>query len=195
LAVREGAVTLLTCHSAKGLEFDTVFLIGLEEGLLPHVTAESDREFEEERRLCYVAMTRARKKLTLTAAQSRMMHGTREERGISRFVREMGGQLQLLRKPQREGPAPRPSMAKRPAGAAVAPAAEEPAEIALESVPERPMKTGTGVYHPKFGHGVVQYTAGSGDKLRAIIRFDSGRQATFMVSQSPLQIVSKGKKK
>ncbi len=195
LAVREGAVTLLTCHSAKGLEFDTVFLIGLEEGLLPHVTAESEREIEEERRLCYVAMTRARKNLTLAAAQSRMMHGTREDRGVSRFIREIGAQLQPVRKAPRETPAAKPSLANRPAIGIEAPAAEPLAEPGMETVPERPMKTGTAVYHPKFGRGVVQYTAGSGDKMRAIIRFDSGRQATFMVSQSPLQIVAKGKKK
>jgi len=185
LVVREGAVTLLTCHSAKGLEFDTVFLIGLEEGLLPHVTAESEREVEEERRLCYVAMTRARKKLTLTAAQSRMMHGTRENRTDSRFVHEVevGGQLERVRKEPRETPAGRPSLAKRPAGG------QPP-----EAVPEGAMKTGTPVHHPKFGRGYVMYTTGSGDKLRARIRFDSGRVAMFMVSQSPLQIIE-GKKK
>jgi DNA helicase-2/ATP-dependent DNA helicase PcrA len=183
LNVREGAVTLLTCHSAKGLEFDTVFLIGLEEGLLPHVTAESEREVEEERRLCYVAMTRARKKLTLTAAQSRMMHGTREDRADSRFVREIGGQLERVRKEPRETPAGRPALAKRPAGG------QPP-----EAVPEGAMKTGTPVHHPKFGRGYVMYTTGSGDKLRAKIRFDSGRVAMFMVSQSPLQIIE-GKKK
>jgi len=183
LVVREGAVTLLTCHSAKGLEFDTVFLIGLEEGLLPHVTAESEREIEEERRLCYVAMTRARKKLTLTAAKSRMMHGTREDRADSRFVREIGGQLERVRKEPRETPAGRPSLAKRPAGG------QPP-----EAVPEGAMNTGTSVHHPKFGRGYVMYTTGSGDKLRAKIRFDSGRVAMFMVSQSPLQIIE-GKKK
>jgi DNA helicase-2/ATP-dependent DNA helicase PcrA len=187
LGGREGAVTLLTCHSAKGLEFDTVFLIGLEEGSLPHITAESDREIEEERRLCYVAMTRARKRLTLTAAQSRMMHGTREDRAVSRFVREIGGQLQRLRNEPRETPAGRPSPAKRPG-------VGQPPDAAADAVAEGAMKTGTTVRHPKFGRGYVMYTTGSGDKLRARIRFDSGRVAMFMVSQSPLLIVE-GKKK
>ncbi|HUW61872.1 MAG TPA: UvrD-helicase domain-containing protein [Candidatus Bathyarchaeia archaeon] len=187
LAVREGAVTLLTCHSAKGLEFDTVFLIGLEAGLLPHVTAESEREVEEERRLCYVAMTRARKKLTLTAAQSRMMHGAREDRALSRFVHEIGGQLVRVRKEPREMPAGRPSLAKRPVGG-------QPPEAAADAVAEGAMKTGTPVHHPKFGRGYVMYTTGSGDKLRAKIRFNSGSVKMFMVSQSPLQIIE-GKKK
>ena len=191
LADREGAVTLLTCHSAKGLEFDTVFLIGLEEGLLPHVTAESDREVEEERRLCYVAMTRARKKLTLTAAQSRMMHGAREDRAVSRFVREIGGQLERLRKEPRETPAGKPALAKRPAAAGPAKlAAGQPPEAAAEGS----VRMGTRVHHPKFGRGYVMYTTGSGGKQRARIRFDSGRVAMFMVSQSPLQIIEGNKK-
>ena len=75
-AAEEEVVTLMTCHSAKGLEFDSVYLIGLEEGLLPHATAlDSDAQLEEERRLCYVAMTRARRKLTLTAAEARNVYG------------------------------------------------------------------------------------------------------------------------
>ena len=65
----EGAVTLMTCHCAKGLEFDHVYIIGLEEEMFPSMRFEEDDDLEEERRLCYVAMTRARKSLTLTASQ------------------------------------------------------------------------------------------------------------------------------
>ena len=72
------AVTLMTCHSAKGLEFDHVYLLGLEEGLMPHRHGLDDvRDLEEERRLCYVAMTRARTTLTLTAAKTRVVYGRR----------------------------------------------------------------------------------------------------------------------
>jgi len=190
LAVKEGAVTLLTCHSAKGLEFDTVFLLGLEEGLLPHVSAVSEREIEEERRLCYVAMTRARKQLVMTAAQSRTVHGLREERDLSRFVHEIGGRLQRIKKAPRETPAERPAMAKRSGRRAAAKPAAAPAEEPAQGA----IKMGTAVHHPKFGRGYVMYTTGSGSRLRARVRFNSGRVAMFMVSQSPLQIVE-GKKK
>ncbi len=86
-----GAVTLMTLHAAKGLEFPTVYVVGLEEGLLPHARAlrgEID-ELEEERRLCFVGMTRARQRLTLTNAEYRMVRGITERTAASRFLREL----------------------------------------------------------------------------------------------------------
>lgn len=84
------AVTLMTLHSSKGLEFTTVFLTGLEEGLFPHMRAlEDDSEMDEERRLCYVGMTRARKRLYLTWARTRMIHGGMTSTIPSRFLSEI----------------------------------------------------------------------------------------------------------
>lgn len=84
------AVTLMTLHSSKGLEFTTVFLTGLEEGLFPHMRAlEDDSEMDEERRLCYVGMTRARKRLYLTWARTRMIHGGMTSMVPSRFLSEI----------------------------------------------------------------------------------------------------------
>lgn len=84
------AVTLMTLHSSKGLEFTTVFLTGLEEGLFPHMRAlEDDSEMDEERRLCYVGMTRARKRLYLTWARTRMIHGGMTSTVPSRFLSEI----------------------------------------------------------------------------------------------------------
>lgn len=87
---RKNAVTLMTLHSAKGLEFPMVFMVGMEEGLFPHSRALMDRsELEEERRLCYVGMTRAQKKLFLTYARRRLFFGQRNTNTVSRFIFEL----------------------------------------------------------------------------------------------------------
>jgi DNA helicase-2/ATP-dependent DNA helicase PcrA len=167
------AVTLMTCHTAKGLEFDDVFLAGMEEGVFPLFSDFSDEvNLEEERRLAYVAMTRARKRLTLTAAESRMLYGkTRDDRQVSRFVHEAG-----LNKP-RENPARATMQAAAPVKAAGV--AAKPGEY----------RTGTKVQHAKFGPGTVMYTSGSGASLKARIRFRTGRTVNLMVSKAPLEIV------
>ncbi|MCL4397853.1 UvrD-helicase domain-containing protein [Patescibacteria group bacterium] len=88
--VSNNAVTLMTLHSAKGLEFPVVFMVGMEEGLFPHSRALMDRlEMEEERRLCYVGITRAKQKLYLTYARRRLFFGTRSENMISRFIADI----------------------------------------------------------------------------------------------------------
>ena len=84
-----GAVTLMTIHNAKGLEFDTVIITGLEEGLFPHSRSDTPETLEEERRLFYVGLTRARRHLILTHAESRAMHGGRDYRLPSRFLGEI----------------------------------------------------------------------------------------------------------
>lgn len=167
------AVTLMTCHSAKGLEFAHVFLIGLEEGLLPHASSlHSDEEVEEERRLCYVAMTRARQTLTLTAARERMLYGENSRRELSRFIREIPRtQLGLAgrdKEPAHKAATPKP-------GAKAA----EPGAFHI----------GMRVRHAKFGEGVVMFTAGSGDKLKARVRFKTGRSRDFMVKAAPLEVL------
>lgn len=165
------AATLMTCHSAKGLEFDHVYLVGLEEGLLPHASTFGDRdEIEEERRLCYVSMTRARKTLTLCAARFRRVFGEGRDSQPSRFLEEIpAGQLHVIKR-EISG-AERKSI---PAGPSADPAV---------------LKTGTRVRHASFGVGTVMYTKGTGAKLRARIRFQTGRIREFMVSKTPLEIV------
>ena len=86
----EDSVQLMTLHSAKGLEFPQVFLLGVEEGLFPHQrSAEDPAQLEEERRLCYVGITRAMQKLTITHAESRRLHGSDYYPQPSRFIREI----------------------------------------------------------------------------------------------------------
>jgi len=86
------AVTLMTIHLAKGLEFDNVFIVGLEEGLFPHFNATTTSEVEEERRLCYVAITRARKRLWLVNAEKRKLYGIDKQNPVSRFIGEINVQ-------------------------------------------------------------------------------------------------------
>ncbi len=172
------AVTLLTCHSAKGLEFDYVYLIGLEEGLLPYGTDfswEYPGDVEEERRLCYVAMTRARRALTLTAAQARTLYGrSSDDREVSRFIEEIGAdRLQRIEKAKKD--------------------AENRKEAAEKSDAGR-IRTGARVRHARFGLGTVLYTSGMDEKLKARIRFDTGRSATILVKAAPLEMLE-GKRK
>ncbi|MBU3978940.1 ATP-binding domain-containing protein, partial [Patescibacteria group bacterium] len=87
---QENAITLMTLHAAKGLEFPVVFMIGMEEGLFPHSRSLMDKsQLEEERRLCYVGMTRAKERLFLTHARRRLFFGTRAANTVSRFVLEL----------------------------------------------------------------------------------------------------------
>ncbi|HPO14740.1 MAG TPA: UvrD-helicase domain-containing protein [Candidatus Hydrogenedentes bacterium] len=166
------AVTLMTCHSAKGLEFDYVYLIGLEEGLLPYGSEFHDNtDLEEERRLCYVAMTRARKGLTLCAARSRVLYGKpRNDRTVSRFIGEIG--LDRLA----------PVMPGQTRQTVAFPEERPRAESAR-------LRTGSRVRHATFGLGTVQYTNGSGDKLKARIRFDTGKVAMLLVKAAPLELL------
>ena len=169
---------LLTCHSAKGLEFDHVFLIGLEEGYLPHGNAlESDEAIEEERRLCYVAMTRARKTLTLSLADERVVFGERRARGASRFLGEI----------------PRERLVNLNAGPDKASTAGESnrAGPVAGDVDNAKLSMGTRVRHAKFGVGRVMSTAGAGSRLKVRIRFDTGISRQFMVSAAPLEIVER----
>ena len=165
------AATLLTCHAAKGLEFDHVYLAGLEEGLLPHASSiGSAEELEEERRLCYVAMTRARRTLTLAWAQTRTMYGERRKSAASRFLNEA------------------PSDALHWIDASPKKTPRAPAPTASQADAAR-IQMGTRVRHAKFGQGTVMYTSGSGAKLRARIRFQTGRTREFIVSRAPLEIL------
>ena len=177
-----GAVTLMTCHSAKGLEFDHVYLLGMEEDLFPMTRFDDDDDdMEEERRLCYVAMTRARKTLTLTHAQSRMVYGVSHNRRTpSRFLGEAG--MQRLQMVDYSGAVKTERQFRKTISAPVT------AHPEMES---SELRTGTTVRHARFGRGVVLYTKGAGEKMTARVRFETGRVAMLLVAKAPLEIVSK----
>ncbi|EXJ17088.1 DNA helicase II [Imhoffiella purpurea] len=154
----EDSVQLMTLHSAKGLEFPIVFLVGLEEGLFPHsLSAEDPERLEEERRLCYVGMTRAMQQLFVTHAENRRLYGREDYPAPSRFLRELPPDLvEEVRAAgvARRHPAPAAKMAGK-AGAAAAGG----------------YQLGQHVRHPKFGEGVVLSSEGSGTNARIQVNF------------------------
>jgi DNA helicase-2/ATP-dependent DNA helicase PcrA len=159
------ALQLMTVHAAKGLEFHAVFISGLEEGLFPHDNSRNDPEsLEEERRLMYVALTRARRRLYLSFAQSRMLHGQTRWGIASRFLEEVPAQLvRRLNRSRAAGPfapgAPR-SMGTASAGPYGAPS-------------DSPWRIGQNVIHPKFGPGVIVSAEGRGADARVQVNFRS----------------------
>ncbi len=162
----EDALQLMTVHSAKGLEFDAVFVSGLEEGLFPHENSFNDQKgLEEERRLMYVAITRARKRLYLTCAQSRMLHGQSRYPIRSRFVDELPAELLHVLSPGRR-PAP-------PAREGRAPWMESAANTAVAErhADKAGFTIGQTVAHPRFGTGVVVNAEGSGEEVRLQVNF------------------------
>ena len=163
-----GAVTLSTLHAAKGLEFPAVFIVGLEEGYLPHgESREDEEEIEEERRLLYVGMTRARDELTLTLAGRRLVYGKVQYRTASRFVEEIpAAALEELSTPR----AVRPTIF-----------AQEP-----EDVPQHPLVRGRRVRHPRYGYGVILAQEGSGDETRLTVYFDRAGKKKFVARYADL---------
>ena len=153
----EDAVQLMTLHSAKGLEFPIVFLVGLEEGLFPHsLSAEDPDRLEEERRLCYVGMTRAMHQLYVAHAESRRLHGREEYPFPSRFLREIPAEL---------------TEEVRGGGVARAGAAVRSGGPAAVNGGSGGFGLGQRVLHPKFGEGVVLNCEGSGPQARIQVNF------------------------
>ncbi len=177
----QDAVQLMTVHSAKGLEFDAVFITGLEEGLFPHENSLSDYEgLEEERRLMYVAITRARKRLYLSHSQTRMLHGQTRYNIRSRFYDELPEEALKWITPRQSGfgsGLAAPAWAS--AGASLPPAWQASSGAGFSGAKPVPQKTapshgiasGMQVFHNKFGEGTVISVEGQGDDARAQIKF------------------------
>lgn len=160
----EDAVQLMTLHSAKGLEFPLVFLAGMEEGLFPHEMALQDNNLEEERRLCYVGITRAMKELVLTYAEIRRLYGDEKHNAPSRFLREIPA---ALLQPVRAG--------HNQAGFSLPSSAISTAPSRLGSPVEESNGTyrlGQAVRHPRFGEGVILKFEGSGPNSRIQVNFN-----------------------
>ena len=169
----DNCVQLMTLHSAKGLEFPLVFLVGLEEGLFPSQrSVEDEGRLEEERRLAYVGITRARERLIITHAESRRMHGTEMLSRPSRFLGEVPPSLLDEVRPRVQ--VSRPLYAGRFAESA--PSLQE----------DMPVRLGQRVIHPSFGEGVVISAEGSGAHTRLQINFESAGSKWLVAAYAKL---------
>ena len=180
----QDAIQLMTVHSSKGLEFDAVFITGMEEGLFPHENAMNDRDgLEEERRLMYVAITRARQRLYLSHSQTRMLHGQTRYNPPSRFFDELPASTLKWITPKQGGHgnfAPKSgattsytASSKGTFGVNYAqftstPAAPVPAQ---KTTPSHGLSKGVKVFHAKFGEGQVVSVEGINNDARAQINF------------------------
>lgn len=157
----EDCVQLMTLHSAKGLEFPVVFLCGMEEGLFPHQRSSEDpSKLEEERRLCYVGMTRARQRLFLTHSESRRLHGQESFPAPSRFLREVPAEL--IEEVRASAGSARPMYRREGVGGA---------GLAETAMPGG-LQLGQRVLHAKFGTGVVLNSEGQGAHARVQVNFE-----------------------
>jgi DNA helicase-2/ATP-dependent DNA helicase PcrA len=186
-------VKLMTLHSAKGLEFPVVFLTGIEEDLVPHVLArESKDEVEEERRLCYVGMTRAMDRLYLSWARQRYVFGVPQSRNPSPFLREIP--MSLL---DEAGGLPSPVRVFDDAPPPLLPPAfSSPFGTAARQVPASPpppscggLRVGARVHHSRFGFGIVVLTEGEGEDLKVTVRFNRYGSKRLLASVAKLEVV------
>jgi DNA helicase-2/ATP-dependent DNA helicase PcrA len=196
-------VTLMTIHNAKGLEFDVVFLAGLEENLLPHIRSlESETMIEEERRLCFVAMTRASKLLYLSNAKRRMSADSIIENRPSRFLSSIDGSLLL--NPFGNGDvqqyySPIKNTSPLKIGSNIDNIMQffkdrniEPGDFRQSAPPmveKSSLKNGSRVKHPLFGVGIVYSVEGSGKSRKARIYFQTEGYKTMMLEYADLQIL------
>ena len=182
-----GRAALMTLHTSKGLEYPIVFMAGMEEGLFPHSrSADIDEEIEEERRLCYVGMTRARQLLYLTNTLSREIYGVRQESRQSRFMREIDPALIRRIAPERHTAPVRPLSPR-----------EAYVDYGDSQLPDdEPGPGGDGfsigakVVHPTFGRGIVRRREGRGDGAKAWVNFDRGGIKLLVLKFANLRLIA-----
>ncbi len=178
-------VSLMTMHSAKGLEFDTVFLVCAEDGIFPsNMSIFDPTEMEEERRLAYVAITRAKRKLYVTHAGFRMLYGKSQSNKLSTFIREIPDELT-----EKIGECKRPTEPlKRPERPNyLAEQAKKPAVTAVPHVTGETFATGDRVIHNVFGEGTVAAAKQMGNDSMLTIDFDNGQQKKLMANYARIK--------
>jgi DNA helicase-2/ATP-dependent DNA helicase PcrA len=176
------ALQLMTVHSAKGLEFHAVFVSGLEEGLFPHENSLTEADgIEEERRLMYVALTRARRRLYLSFAQSRMLHGQTRYGIASRFFQEIPEQLM-----RRVNAGFRIQDSGFNKGAMRIAGDRSPATSHESRFSDARWRVGQSVIHPSFGAGVIVGTEGRGADARVQVNFRNGGLKWLMLEYAKL---------
>ncbi|MGF1596119.1 MAG: DNA helicase PcrA [Acidimicrobiales bacterium] len=194
----DSAVVLMTTHAAKGLEFPTVFLLGLEDGIFPHLRSMTDPdEMEEERRLAYVGITRAQHRLYLTHAWSRMIFGQTQYNPPSRFLDEIPSELVEEGNGSRGTSRRLKSSAFGSSGTAssfggrdrIIDTALKPQGPVPSGADGLELKIGDDVCHKKWGEGVILDLRGSGDKTEVVVRFPSVGEKTLLLAWAPLEKV------
>jgi DNA helicase-2/ATP-dependent DNA helicase PcrA len=194
----DSSVTLMTLHTAKGLEFPVVFIVGLEDGVFPHLRSLGEpHQLEEERRLCYVGITRARERLYLTNAWCRSLYGGTLYNPPSRFLSEIpddlvrvagegsrGGTLRARDRLVERAMRPAPD-GGRVFGAGRGPARPEP----TTGAENLGLGAGDRVVHAKWGEGTVVEVAGEGEKAEAVVRFGSVGEKRLLLAWAPLRRV------
>ena len=195
----QAAVQLMTVHAAKGLEFDAVFITGLEEGLFPHENSLAELGgLEEERRLMYVALTRGRKRVYITLAQSRMLHGKTRYATRSQFLDELPDENLKWLTPRQAAPVVASSWS---GGFSRGAASWDKAKQKYGSVPaamassglvvgDQHFRIGQGVRHAKFGDGTVLSLSGSGTEAQAQIHFRDAGTKTLALAIAKLDIIA-----
>jgi DNA helicase-2/ATP-dependent DNA helicase PcrA len=169
---QSSAVTLMTLHNAKGLEFPAVFLTGLEDGVFPHMRSLGDpKELEEERRICYVGITRAEERLYLTRAWTRSLWGQTNYNGASRFLSEIPEGLTRTAKRARRS---RTLESRNP----------------VATVSDADIASGDRVRHSHWGEGVVNEIVGVGDRAEAVVDFEQNGSKRLLLAWAPLEKVS-----
>ena len=167
-------VSLMSVHAAKGLEFDHVFVIGLEDGLFPSSRAEEEGDIEEERRLMYVALTRGRQTVHLSGSERRMVQGDERAQVGSRFLEELP-----------------PENLERTDARRNAWHSFDPEPEYYESQDEPNLHPDTRVAHSIYGEGVVLRVSGVGVQARAVVRFDDGDERQLLLEYANLEVVSR----
>ena len=195
----QDAVQLMTVHASKGLEFDAVFIGGMEEGLVPHENSSSDRDgLEEERRLMYVAITRARKRLYLSHSQTRMLHGQTRYNVKSRFFDELPETALKWITPKQQafgtyaphsGAGGYDSTKTRGSFGFKSETFASPPVPVQKTAPSHGLRVGTNVFHTKFGEGKVLAIEGTGDDARAQVNFPRHGTKWLALSVAKLTVV------
>ncbi|MGE3541471.1 MAG: DNA helicase PcrA [Candidatus Tectimicrobiota bacterium] len=184
-----GTVVLMTLHASKGLEFPVVFMAGMENGLFPHSRSfDEPVQMEEERRLCYVGMTRAEQRLFLTSAARRRVYGVEQNHTPSLFlsdvppscIQDYSAQPMLASARQPWGAPPSPQAAGQASSAPTPPARNTPAPAAAYAV-------GSQVLHQHFGRGVVQKREGEGEQLKLTVIFRNHGVKKLLAKFAPMQ--------
>ncbi|EZH76425.1 DNA-dependent helicase II [Ectopseudomonas composti] len=176
-AENEDSIQLMTLHSAKGLEFPLVFLVGMEEGLFPHkMSLEEPGRLEEERRLAYVGITRAMQKLVISYAETRRLYGSETYNKVSRFVREIPAPL--IQEVRLSNSVSRPVSTSSMGGGSL---------FAGSAVPQTPFNLGQRVRHSLFGEGTILNFEGAGAQARVQVNFENEGSKWLMLAYAKLE--------